>query len=540
MAQEAAQVKISPPTIPALGPKTGLLLALLLTAFAIAPLTYPGYFQVHSGFLPVYGLQDASPPPFSLTGDGPLPHYLALALRFLGLRPVEAVKGVLALAFVAGALGMYGWARRWAGEEGALLAATIYTYLPYRLALAFVRGAWGEALATGLAPAALWSLEGLAFSGRKPRPLYLAGVLLTWGGLVLSQAGMALWLLLLAMAYLLIVGRRLRWLPVGLAAWGGLTALALRLWYAPTGVSFSEHFLYPFQLTSAYWGHGASLPGWADGMSFQVGLAALGLALMALFLLPGESDRPAWLRGRLFVFCGGALATVALLSPVSAPLWQLSGLEGLLSYPWQLLAWVGLCLTAAAGIAPALDGKLRTLPVQGVLLGLTILASYPYLEPRFTQVEPGRAPLATLGGGQITLLSYTLAVEVSPHDAPQQEGGPYLVAIPGPQYLKPGQKAHLTLRWQASRPLEKSYTLFVHLLDGSDHLQAQNDGQPCRGECPTTGWSPGEIIEDEQVIDIPAGAASPPYRLAVGMYLPESGERLPVAGNGDGRVIIGE
>jgi hypothetical protein len=114
------------------------------------------------------------------------------------------------------------------------------------------------------------------------------------------------------------------------------------------------------------------------------------------------------------------------------------------------------------------------------------------------------------------------------------------MSIPGPQNLEPGQVAHVNLRWQSFRPLDKDYTVFVHLLDSSGQIQAQQDSQPCRGECPTSGWSPGEIIDDEHVIAIPADAAPPPYRLALGMYLPESGERLPVTGRDDGRAIIGE
>jgi hypothetical protein len=553
MAQETG--KTGPLTTLAPGPKMGLLLALLLTVFAIAPLTHPGYFQVHSGFLPVYdlySLQEAPslpawrPQNFSpLNGDGLLPYYMAMTMRSLGLRPVEAVKGVLALAFVVGALGMYGWTLRWAGPEGALLAAVVYTYLPYRLALAYVRGAWGEALATGLAPAALWSLEELATGSGTRRRLHLLAALLFWGGLALSHMGLALWLLLLATAYFLTTRRWLPWLLVGLAVWIGLSALSLRLWPAAEGVNFFDHFLYPFQLTSAYWGYGGSVPGWADGMSFQVGLAALGLTLVAVFLpekphLDLSRTPPYPLRWRLLILCGWALAMTALLLPLSAPFWRLSGLYRLLSYPWQLLAWVGLCLAAAAGLVPALDERLRTLPMQGALLSLAILASYPYLEPRFTALEPGRSPLATLGGERIVLLDYSLAVEMSPHDTPQRDERTYLMSIPGPQAMEPGQTAHVTLRWQPLRPLDEDYTVFVHLLDSSGQTQAQADSQPCRGECPTSGWTPGEIIADEHLIAIPADAAPPPYRLALGMYLLESGERLPVAGRDDGRAIIGE
>ena len=52
-------------SIPQAQPVTGWawLLVLVLTLFAVAPLTYPGYFEAYSGFLPPLNSQHLSDAP---------------------------------------------------------------------------------------------------------------------------------------------------------------------------------------------------------------------------------------------------------------------------------------------------------------------------------------------------------------------------------------------------------------------------------------------------------------------------------------------
>jgi hypothetical protein len=92
----------------------------------------------------------------------------------------------------------------------------------------------------------------------------------------------------------------------------------------------------------------------------------------------------------------------------------------------------------------------------------------------------------------------------------------------------------VTLYWRAEKPPEHSYTVFVHLLDGSGRLVGQQDGPPDGGEYPTDFWAAGELIADSH--QLPPGAGEIPpgeYRLAVGLYRPDSGTRLPVSGPGE-------
>ena len=91
---------------------------------------------------------------------------------------------------------------------------------------------------------------------------------------------------------------------------------------------------------------------------------------------------------------------------------------------------------------------------------------------------------------------------------------------------EPGE---LTLRlyWQAQTPDQIDYIVFVHLLDQMGQLVMGQDNQPVNGGYPTGIWDPGEVIPDEykfDTSDLPPGK----YQLEIGMYVLETGERLPV------------
>ena len=228
------------------------MLAWLLPVFAWAPLTYPGYFEFHSGFLPIFNLNDlmrhladlgwlptVGQPYDLLRGEGALAYRLAALLRLLGASPVAAVKWTFGLSLLAGALGMYGWARRRLGPWPALLASMVYTYWPMLLATIYVRGALAEAVFMGLAPWVLWAADAAATGSRRGA----IGLALGLAAALWTQAGLALWLAVIVFAYILLVPHRLelvsgsstddenpaqrRLSPTGLALIGWAGGLAL-------------------------------------------------------------------------------------------------------------------------------------------------------------------------------------------------------------------------------------------------------------------------------------------------------------------------
>jgi hypothetical protein len=87
----------------------------------------------------------------------------------------------------------------------------------------------------------------------------------------------------------------------------------------------------------------------------------------------------------------------------------------------------------------------------------------------------------------------------------------------------------LLLSWQTDQPLDRNDTIFVHLLDAGGSLLAQADGVPYTGLYPLPNWQPGQVISDTRplasLLPDPANLAA----IAIGLYDPVSGERLPAA-----------
>lgn len=93
--------------------------------------------------------------------------------------------------------------------------------------------------------------------------------------------------------------------------------------------------------------------------------------------------------------------------------------------------------------------------------------------------------------------------------------------------IRHGETVSATVAWEASGPLDQSYTIFAHLLDADGQMITQDDGLPRDGAYPTTFWGTGETIVDEHVFTIPEGTHPGPTQLLLGFYRLEDGGRLP-------------
>ncbi|MGQ9518468.1 MAG: hypothetical protein ACUVT1_14485, partial [Anaerolineae bacterium] len=427
-----------------------------------------------------------------------LPLALSAQARWAGAPAGDAVKWSLALATVVGGLFLYGWlAGRW-GRPAALLAAAVYTFLPYRLAVTYVAGGTSEPWALALYPLAGWALH--RFAGR---PGFSTGLLavMGWGLLVLSHPGLAVWFALLAAGALLWRYRRplvlLSLLPaVPLAVWGVL---------AGGGEKFYAHFVHAYQLFSSAWSMIPSSADWKDEMSFQLGIAPLALAGLSLFVGAGDVGRR---RTKLILAIGISLGCLLTL-PISQPFWRITRLSALLSYPWQMLGFAGLGLALLAGSLAREVPALGRLPWLAGLVLLALLAVYPYLQPTWAEIQPAERPLAVFGGSAIALLDYSFTGE-----------------------LAPGGHVSLAVTWQALDWLDRDYTVFVQALDAGSTLWGQQDVQPRGGESPTSSWVPGQVITDAYGFAIKEEGPAAGYRVILGFYDAVTGERLP-AGKGD-------
>jgi hypothetical protein len=116
-------------------------------------------------------------------------------------------------------------------------------------------------------------------------------------------------------------------------------------------------------------------------------------------------------------------------------------------------------------------------------------------------------------GSEVQLLAYV------PEPA-MPDGKAALVGLPSTDLTR------LTLFWRANARPNTSYTVFVHSLNADGQMVGQSDSPPLSNHYPTTGWLPGQIVQDSHLV--PTG-----HHYAVGLYDPITGTRLPAfAGDG--------
>ncbi len=94
--------------------------------------------------------------------------------------------------------------------------------------------------------------------------------------------------------------------------------------------------------------------------------------------------------------------------------------------------------------------------------------------------------------------------------------------------FRPGEVLPVSLTWRALEMPAENYTVFVHLIDESQRVWAQHDGEPVGGSRSTSSWHPGEEVTDHHGLALPSDLLPGEYSLAVGLYDAATGERLPV------------
>lgn len=159
------------------------------------------------------------------------------------------------------------------------------------------------------------------------------------------------------------------------------------------------------------------------------------------------------------------------------------------------------------------------------------------------------AVLPVVVGGQhraaLPLVAVSHPPDVSQAPIPSNDeagvvfGAAQKIALAGydaPVWALPGDPVRVALVWAPEARISEDLKVFVHLLDREGRLVAQADGYPVFGFYPTTQWQPGDYVRDEHILALPDDLLPGHYRIAVGLYVPETGARLaaslPSAGGG--------
>jgi hypothetical protein len=345
-----------------------------------------------------------------------------------------------------------------------------------------------------------------------------------WPGLALALAALAL-LLASALRYALVINEiHGRLLHPALAAVGvtlalGLSGLGPRLGLRPLAAAvlalWAVSALVPFLVLRPAFARPlvAGLPPSAVPVAAEFGglVALVGHDPLPERAQPGQALilRTYWRTLAPSQPARGAIpdlsSVVVLIRPDGTPLGRGESRLGTTLYPnavWRPedLVFADIALT----LPPSLDAP----ALATVSLGVRAAS------PDLLAASPGGD---TIGLGQV-------AVSAS---APCALSAPVNAVFGGQLRLDGYQLADgvLTLCWTAVAAPAADYTVFVHLLDSTGQPLGGADGPPVNGQYPTSAWLPGETVTDRRPLVLPPGAS-----LEIGLYLPATGERLPLTG----------
>ena len=170
-------------------------------------------------------------------------------------------------------------------------------------------------------------------------------------------------------------------------------------------------------------------------------------------------------------------------------------------------------LDARAGVGHIEAGLFRRVPLE------TLTAR----DPRGNVVTPTLARFKITGPTQPAppienVVEYTFGDQIG------------LVGYARQENIARGSTLAVKLVWRARTPIAEDYTVFVHLVDASGKIIAQQDAQPQRAAYPTSFWDAGEIIVDEYAFAVPRDALPGEYQIRIGIYRGSDGRRLLTRG----------
>ena len=107
-----------------------------------------------------------------------------------------------------------------------------------------------------------------------------------------------------------------------------------------------------------------------------------------------------------------------------------------------------------------------------------------------------------------------------------------------------GRSFAIAFAWQVHRSTNNDYKTFLHFVDQNqmkvdEGIAFQGDTAPAQG---TSQWTPGKaVFEGPVTVKIPSSVADGTYSIRMGLYDPQTGSRIPLAGvdDGDRRYIVG-
>ncbi len=348
---------------------------------------------VHGFGFPVFNFS----PPFA--------HWLVELLHLPGLPLTVAYRLSVFAHFWLGMAGAYFLGRRWFSPAAGWALAIAYSYSPYLLYDAHVRGGLQESQALAFLP---WLLLALSQAGQRRRWIALAA--LAFAATLLSHYPVTFQAMIPIGVWLLFVGWRRGWRALVGPAMGlvlgfllsafawlpslvemGYTQADLRI---SQGYHFADNFLPLRQMLA--WPYLPADPALLNPPVVRA-LPVVALLLAALCFLWGRKRLAGERRWQALIWAALLLLSVWFITPAARFAWETLPLLAETFYPWRFLGVASLAgaILLALGVHLALAQSRRPLLLLGAVTAVLVIAAIPWLYPPREPVaaEPGLAEL---------------------------------------------------------------------------------------------------------------------------------------------------
>lgn len=314
-----------------------------------------------------------------------LPYYAAEIFMLVNQNPVLAYKAVMSISFLLSGIFAYLLFRTFGSAPASLTGSILYTYLPYRFANLYMRGALGESVSLTFVPLILYGIHKI---NQRAKTGILILAISTFGLITSHTVTLILFGPFIALYIFLIIRpqtKRLITMCAGFA-WGFLLAAfqispsIFEKKYLMLDQSFGN--VYKDLFVNFYQLARIPQPGINTGTYIQIGIAATLIILVGLALIVIKKSLYS-----LF-FTAFALVSIFLVTGSSRWIWDNLPLIGYISYPYRFLSLTILC-TSFLGVYLVDSTGLKKL-FSGFLIILVLYTNrhfYLFAKPNF-EIQP--------------------------------------------------------------------------------------------------------------------------------------------------------
>jgi hypothetical protein len=316
----------------------------------------------------------------------PLPYYLGAALHRIGFQYIDSVKILFILGYIFSAVTLYILVKsiskdKWAG----VIAAIIYTYIPYKAVEVYVRGALSEFWAQIFFPLVLWAIYKLVKTGKTK---YLIWMCISIFLLMTTHVLMTMIFVPVAVLWAIFWLFQNKWKNLTRIIWGGILGFGLSAFFVlpvlferqfthTEGLlsgyfDYRQHFVSLFKLfISREWGYGSSgFPNEKLNLSLGIVQWVAGLVIApAVAFLGFKKHRTNSLL--ILGLVGVTLASIFMIHMKSSFIWARIPLLWYMQFPWRFLAVSIFLLCLLTGLLVYVAGKYKY--ILGIVL---VLASF--------------------------------------------------------------------------------------------------------------------------------------------------------------------